>query len=287
MDILFDSIEECRLSIFLYIRLYTLESRFEDSKATVDICVGDHDRWLDTDSLRAVKCATDEDSSFEELRSDLIADLLRGEVLSDEESLSSDRLIDLRVFHDIFLKSLHHIVSLLCRLLREIVSEHHLYTSDRSWARECATARRGRMDEWIRVHHTLPDLLSRDECWYRHDTAAERLPEGHDIWYDSPVIDTEYLPCTSKSRLDLICDEKSTMLSCHLSYSWPVVIWWYDCTGFSLDRLDDDSCDPYSELLTGIELSLHRISISILHEVYFSSIHLSYWITIECLPHHR
>ena len=132
MDILFDSIEECGLSIFLYVCLYALESSFEDSESSIDVCVGDHDRWFYTYCLRTIECTTDEHSSLEELRSDLIADLLRGEVLTDEESLSSDRLIDLRVFRDISLESFHHIRSFLLCLLREIVSEHHLYASDRS-----------------------------------------------------------------------------------------------------------------------------------------------------------
>ena len=131
MDILFDSIEECGLSIFLYVCLYALESSFEDSESSIDVCVGDHDRWFYTYCLRTIECTTDEHSSLEELRSDLIADLLRGEVLTDEESLSSDRLIDFWVFHDVSLEALHHIISLLCRLLRQIIPEHDFDTSDR------------------------------------------------------------------------------------------------------------------------------------------------------------
>ena len=76
------------------------------------------------------------------------------------------------------------------------------------------------------------------------------------------------------------------MLSGHLTDSWPVVIWWDDRSCLSLDWLDDDTCDSDTEFPTGLELSLHSISISELDEVNWSAIHLSYWITIESLPHH-
>ena len=101
------------------------------------------------------------------------------------------------------------------------------------------------------------------------------------------MIHTKHLSRTPKSCLDFIRDEESSMLSCHLADSWPVVIWWDDRTCLSLDRLDDDSCDSYSELLTGLELRLHSICISIFYEVDWSSIHLSYWVTIEGFSHHR
>ena len=208
-------------------------------------------------------------------------------MLSDEESLSCDRLVDFRVFLHVGLELLHHILSLLLCLLREIVSEHYLYTRDRRRAGKCPTSCGSSMDEGIGIHHTLPDLLCRDECRYRHHTSTERLPKCHDIWSDSPVIHTEHLSRTPKSCLDFIRDEESSMLSCQLTDSWPVVIWWDDRTCLSLDRLDDDSCDSYSELLTGLELRLHSICISIFYEVDWSSIHLSYWVTIEGFSHHR
>ena len=162
-----------------------------------------------------------------------------------------------------------------------------MYTSDCCTTCESSSTSRRRMNEGIGIHHTLPDLLSRDECWYRHDSSSERLPEGHDIWSHSPVIHSEHLPSTTESRLDFISYKESSMLTSHLSDSWPVVIWWYDGTSFTLDRFDDDSCDTDTELLTSLKLSLHSICISILYEVYFSSIHLTDWITIESLPHHR
>ena len=207
-------------------------------------------------------------------------------MLSDEESLSCDRLIDFRVFLHVGLELLHHILSLLLCLLREIVSKHHLYTCDGSRAGKCPTSCGSRMDKGIGVHHTLPDLLCRDECRYRHHTSTERLPECHDIWSHSPVIDCKHLSRTSEPCLDFICDEESSVLSCHLADSWPVVIRWNDRTCLSLDGLDDDSCDSYSELLTGLELYPHSICISIFYEVDRSAIHLSYRITIEGFPHH-
>ena len=287
MDVSLDILEERRTSLALYLSVDELKRLFEDGESLVYRLIVDDDRGLDADSLGTIEGTTDEDSSLEEFGCDLVADLLGCEVLSDEESLSGDGFVDFWIFCDECLESYHHIVSLFLCLAREIVSEYHLDTCD-----SCRTGKRTstccrRMDKRIRIHHTLPYLLSRTECTHRHDTTTERLPECDDIWNYSPVVDTEHLPSTSESSLYLVCDEECTVFASHLSDCWPVVIWWYDRTCLTLNRLYDDTGNSDTELLTGLELRTHSLRIPILDEVDRSTVHLANRVTVECLAHHR
>ena len=123
-------------------------------------------------------------------------------------------------------------------------------TCDRRRAGEgSSTSRRG-MDEGIRVHHTLPYLLCRDKCGYRHDATTESFSHRHDIRNDSPVIDSPHFSGTSDTGLDFISDEKDTMFRSRCSDARPEIIGWDDRTCFSLYWFHHDGCDTDSDGFT-------------------------------------
>ncbi len=164
MNIFSDRLEKCTSSLFFYLCGDIFECLFEDIEPPIYIFVADDERWLDTDSFGTIESTTDEDSSFEEHTRDLISDLFRCEVLPDEESLASDRLIYFRIFRDECLESLHHVFSLFESLTWEVISEHDMDACDSCTTCERSTTSRRRMDKWIGVHHALPYLLCRYEC---------------------------------------------------------------------------------------------------------------------------
>ena len=98
MDILFDILEERRTSLSLYLSTDELKSLLEDSKSLVYRLIIDDDRGFDADSLGTIESTTDEYTTLEEFRCNLVAYFLGCEVLPNEESFSRDFLIDFRVF---------------------------------------------------------------------------------------------------------------------------------------------------------------------------------------------
>lgn len=208
-------------------------------------------------------------------------------MLSDKESFSGDRFIYFWIFFDKLLEFFHHIFPFFFCHLWIIIAKYNIDPCDRCSTCKGSSPCRRRMDKWIWIHHTLPYLFCRYKCTHWHHSSSECLSYGHDIRSYSPVRYSPEFPCTTKSSLHFISNKQSSMLLRKLSYSWPVIIRWNHCSGFSLYWLDNNSCNPDSELFTCLKLFLHSFSISILHEVYLTSIHLTNWLTIYSLPHHR
>ena len=94
MDILFDILEEGGTSFTFYLSVDEFKSLFEDCESLVYSLIVDDDRGFDADSLGTIERTSYENSALEEFRCYLISNLLRSEVLSDEESLSCDFFID-------------------------------------------------------------------------------------------------------------------------------------------------------------------------------------------------
>ena len=123
-------------------------------------------------------------------------------------------------------------------------------TCDRRRAGEGSAPCRRSMDEWIRVHHALPDFFCRDKCRYRHDSTTESFSHRHDIRNDSPVIDSPHLPRTSDACLNFVSYEKDAMFRRRGSDARPEIIGWDDRTCFSLYWFHHDGCDTDSDGFT-------------------------------------
>ena len=208
-------------------------------------------------------------------------------MLRNQESFSCDRLINLRIFLHVFLHRLHDVRSLLFGLLRKVIPKENVDTRDSRRTSESSTTGSRRVDERIRMHHRLPDLLGRDEGRYGHDTATKCLSHCHDIRNHSPVINPPEFPRTTESSLDFIGDEEDSMFLSGFSNTWPEVIRWNNRTSLSLNRFHHDRGYPHTDRITDLELTFHSFCITEWNMIDGSPIELSDRFTIVFLPNHR
>lgn len=263
-----------------------LENLFKNGKTLINFFVSNYKWWLNPDCFCAIESSSYKDSSLEKLRSNLVAYFFRGKMLTDKKSFSSNRLINIWIFFYKSLETIHHIVSFFSSLLREIITKHHFYPSNPSTTGERTATGCCRVNKWIRIHHTLPDFFGGNKGRDWHHSSAQRLSKSHNIRYNSPMIDCKDFSSTTKTSLYFIGYKKSSIFFRKFTHFWPIIIWWDNCSRFSLNRLNNYSSDTNSKSLTGFKLCLHGLCITILHKVYWSPIHLSYRLTIECFPHH-
>ncbi len=262
------------------------ERLFESLDSPIDLFVCDHNWRFYTTGKSWIESARDEDSILEELSCDLISDLCRVKMLSNEKSFSWNWFIDFRIFFDKFFEMLHGIFSLFFCLFWIIISKCDMDRSNCSTTRKGSSTRCSRMDKRIWMHHTLPDFFCRDKCWDRHYATAKCLGHSHNIWNNSPVVYPPEFPCATNTSLYFVSNEEYSMLLGRSSDSWPEIIWWYDSPGFSLDWLHHNSSNPNSDCLTDLKLPLYCVSISEWYMIYWSSIEWSYRLTIILFPDH-
>lgn len=158
-----------------------LECLSKSSESTIHLLIADHDGWLDTDRFGIVERPCYHHPMSKERTRNLIADLRSAKMLSEKESLTADRLIDIIKLLSDLLKLCEEVGSFFSCLCRIVITEHDLDRSDSRSTREWVTTRRRRMDKWIWAHHTLPNLWSTTKSRYRHHSPTERLAECHDI----------------------------------------------------------------------------------------------------------
>ena len=208
-------------------------------------------------------------------------------MLGDKKSFSRNMRINFWIFFHLFLHTFHDIVSLFPCEAREIITKCDMDSRYSSRAGECPPTRRRRVDEWIRMHHTLPDLVCRDECRDRHDTTTDGLSHRHDIGNDSPVIHSPKLSRPSEPCLDFIRDEEDSVFLCCLADTWPEIIRRDDRSCLPLDGLHHNCCYPDTDRLTDLELTFDGSGITEWHMIDRSSIELTYWFPIVLFSDQR
>lgn len=158
------------------------------------------------------------------------------------------------MFHDIF--------SFFFCLFRIIIPKNYMDCSNCSTTCKCSSSCCCRMDKWIWVHHTLPYFFCRYKCGNRHYTTTERFCHRHDIWNNSPVVYSPEFPCTTKSSLHFISNEKDSMFLGRCTNTWPKIIRRNNRSCFALNWFHHDGSNSNSYSFTDLKLLLYSFCIT-------------------------